>query len=410
MLGSTSTGSPHTHNHRHRHRPEHPERLSFQDDLPVELEDELGVCDVSMEGISAAPTETPPPVATGLPVGPMPIDQELQGRSTNRDPKFLGALRMGVAQHQAPTSEGLAQSVVLTPLHLKPPADSAEPQPPSSAPAQGEGAGGVPCTLALLYQLGTAAQRGTAHPAALLPGVLALHPALQSPWALNVSTHPEARKAVSTAVKQAICQAQRGPGGAAGLWREAGTSALDVGSGALLGGGLLMLLQVDGCVFVAGLGEAGHVLLCQDGRPLRVEHSILANMAPARPQDVEQPSAGAPQHGNRAHMGGHLVPPEELGEWDGPVREWGGCADPDVVPIVLDPRDSFLVAASAGLLQVMQDQEIVDLVSAALEDYSPPYSASAADMAARELVETATERPGAPPDILAVVALIPWSH
>lgn len=40
---------------------------------------------------------------------------------------------------------------------------------------------------------------------------------------------------------------------------------------------VLLTVQVDGCVFVSGIGDVGHLLLCQDGHPMRVEHTPVAS-------------------------------------------------------------------------------------------------------------------------------------
>lgn len=40
---------------------------------------------------------------------------------------------------------------------------------------------------------------------------------------------------------------------------------------------VLLALQVDSCVFVSGVGDVGHLLLCRDGRPMRVEHTPVAS-------------------------------------------------------------------------------------------------------------------------------------
>lgn len=38
---------------------------------------------------------------------------------------------------------------------------------------------------------------------------------------------------------------------------------------------MLSVVQVDGCVFVSGAGDVGHLLMCQGGRALRVEHTAV---------------------------------------------------------------------------------------------------------------------------------------
>lgn len=232
----------------------------------------------------------------------------------------------------------------------------------------------------------------------LLPALLAAHPALNSPWALNCGTHAEARKVLASALKEcmreATCQGRR---------RRAGGQAAAAGQLQ----GMAALLQVDGCVFVGTMGEAGHVILCEDGQPLRVEHPILWGPGPSMQPHAAQPTLHG-RHRGYAN-GGHLVEPSEVDDVAGPAPHMDGTVEPDVVPLVMSPRISFLVLASRGLLKVLSDQEVVSIVSGVLEDYSSPYSSGLAQSAAQELVESAADKPGAPHSIAAAVALVPWS-
>lgn len=218
--------------------------------------------------------------------------------------------------------------------------------------------------------------------------------------AINCNTHAEARKMLAMSLKCTI---------------EDWAKAMPQHGGRHV----LLAVQVDGCVFVSGVGDVGHLIMCQDGKPMRVEHTPVASAndhafamtcvscAGMREKTALDVCISLALRTVRSRLVMWIpcrsCSPPTTHFWWLPVTTCCACC------LTRYTQKWVTAPRHINQVQVSPFQDVVQLVSAVLEDYAPPYSHSIADAAARELLSAAIER-GAQGGLAALVMLVPWTH